>query len=57
MKKEEQIKKLRFQPKTETVAARFTPEESEIIKRFCKKEKIQLSHLVRFALKQIVPNL
>lgn len=52
-----QIAQLRFEPKDQTVAARFTKTEAEKIKEFCTKNKIPVSQLIRYSFKQFIPNL
>jgi predicted DNA binding CopG/RHH family protein len=52
-----QIAQLRFEPKDQTVAARFTKTEAEKIKEFCSKNKIPVSQLIRYSFKQFIPNL
>jgi hypothetical protein len=57
MTNKKQIESLRFEPKNQTVAARFTKTEAEKIREFCNKNNIPLSQLIRFTFKQIIPNL
>jgi hypothetical protein len=57
MTNKKQIESLRFEPKNQTVAARFTKTEAEKIREFCNKNNIPLSQLIRFSFKQIIPNL
>jgi hypothetical protein len=56
MTNKKQIEALRFEPKDQTVAARFTKTEAGKIREFCNKNNIPLSQLIRFSFKQIIPN-
>jgi hypothetical protein len=57
MTNEKQIEALRFEPKIQTFAARFTKTEAEKIREFCKKNNIPVRQLIRFSFKQLIPNL
>lgn len=57
MTNEKQISELRFEPKNQTFAARFTKTEAEKIREFCNRNNIPLSQLIRHSFKQIIPNL
>ncbi len=57
MKKGQQIKNLRFEPKNQVLAARFTKSESNKIRAFCKKENIKYSDILRYSVKQIIKEL
>ena len=57
MTKNKQIEQLRFEPKDQTFAARFTQTEAKKIREFCRANKIPLSQLIRHSFKQIIPNL
>ncbi len=57
MKKERQINKLKFEPRNEIIAARFTKSEATAIKDFCIKNGIPQSRIIRQAFEQLVPNL
>jgi hypothetical protein len=52
-----QIEKLKFEPKNQILAARFTKSETKKIRQFCKEHNIPLSHIIRHSFKQIIPNL
>lgn len=57
MTKQKQLEKLKFEPKTKVIAARFTDSEGEKIRQFCQENEIPLSRVVRYAFQQIIPNL
>jgi hypothetical protein len=52
-----QIDKLKFEPKNQILAARFTPAEANKIRQFCTEKEIPLSRIIRHAFQQIIPNL
>jgi len=52
-----QIDKLKFEPKKQMLAARFTQAEANKIREFCTDKKIPLSRIIRHAFQQIIPNL
>jgi hypothetical protein len=49
--------KLKFEPKNQILAARFTPAEANKIRQFCTEKEIPLSRIIRHAFQQIIPNL
>lgn len=57
MTRNKQIEQLRFEPKDQTFAARFTKTEAKKIRDFCHENNIPLSQLIRHSFKQIIPNL
>lgn len=57
MKKDKQIDNLRFEPKNQVFAARFTKGEAAIIRNFCKKGNIKYSDILRYSIRQLIPNL
>lgn len=57
MEMQQQIEKLKFEPKDQILAARFTKTEYDKIKGFCQSENIQISNLIRFTFKQIIKDL
>jgi hypothetical protein len=57
MQRQQQFEKLKFEPKDQILAARFTKTESKKIREFCRAENIQLSNLIRFSFKQLIKNL
>jgi hypothetical protein len=52
-----QIDKLKFEPKNQILAARFTPAEANKIRQFCAENEIPLTRVIRLAFQQIIPNL
>jgi len=52
-----QIDKLKFEPKKQIIAARFTQAEANKIRKFCDEKEIPLSRIIRHAFQQIIPNL
>jgi hypothetical protein len=52
-----QIDKLKFEPKNQILAARFTQAEAIKIRQFCIENEIPLSRIIRHAFKQIIPSL
>jgi 16S rRNA U516 pseudouridylate synthase RsuA-like enzyme len=48
-----QFEELRFQPKNQILAARFTEREAREIRIFCKKHGLHLSSIIRNAFKEI----
>ncbi len=52
-----QIDKLKFVPKKQILAARFTDAEAVKIRQFCIENQIPLSRVIRHAFQQIIPNL
>ena len=57
MKIKQHIRKLKFEPKNQVLAARFTQSEADIIRAFCKKENIKYSDILRYSVKQLISNL
>jgi len=57
MKTLKKIDELKFEPKTQVLAARFTDREAAIIREFCKKENIRFSDILRYSVKQVINNL
>jgi hypothetical protein len=57
MKRKQQLNKLKFEPKTQVLAARFSDREAAIIREFCKKENIKFSDILRYSVKQVISNL
>jgi hypothetical protein len=57
MLSQKHIKNLKFEPKNQILAARFTKTEAEKIRQFCQDENIPLSQVIRYSFKQIIPNL
>jgi hypothetical protein len=54
---EKQLQQLRFEPKNQIIAGRFTEREATIIRQFCTDNEIPLSRVIRYAFQQIIPNL
>lgn len=52
-----QIEKLKFEPKNQIIAGRFTKVEADKIRRFCIENEIPLTRIIRHAFSQIIPNL
>jgi len=52
-----QLVKLKFEPKNQILAARFTQAEAVKIRQFCSENDIPLSRIIRHAFKQIIPTL
>ena len=52
-----QINKLKFEPKTQILAGRFTEAEATKIRQFCSENQIPLTRLIRHAFRQIIPTL
>lgn len=52
-----QFEELRFQPKNQILAARFTEREAREIRIFCKKHGLHLSSIIRSAFKEITSNI
>jgi hypothetical protein len=52
-----QINKLKFEPKNQILAGRFTEAEAATIRQFCTKNQIPLTRIIRHAFQQIIPNL
>jgi hypothetical protein len=57
MTKNKQIDKLKFEPKKQILAARFTQAEANKIRQFCLENEIPLSRIIRHAFQQIIPTL
>ena len=57
MQIQQQIEKLKFEPKDQILAAKNTKTEYDKIKGFCQSENIQISNLIRFTFKQIIKDL
>jgi len=57
MKTKQQIDKLKFEPKTQILAGRFTETEAAKIRQFCAENEIPLTNIIRHAFQQIIPNL
>jgi len=57
METNKQIQKLKFEPKKQILAARFTDAEAAKIREFCIAKQIPLSRIIRHAFHQIIPNL
>lgn len=49
------FEKLKFEPRNQILAARFTQAEATKIRQFCIENKIPLSRIIRHAFKQIIP--
>ena len=52
-----QIEKLKFEPKNQILAGRFTEAEANKIRQFCTQNQIPLTRIIRHAFKQVIPNL
>jgi len=57
MNVKQNIKNLRFEPKNQVLAARFTEREAKIIRTFCKKEEIKYSDILRYSVQQLIKDL
>lgn len=57
MTKNKQLEKLKFEPKNQILAGRFTKAEADKIRMFCIKNEIPLTKIIRHAFSQIIPNL
>ena len=57
MKRKQKIYELKFEPKNQVLAARFTQSEADTIRAFCKKENIKYSDILRYSVKQLISNL
>ena len=54
---QQQINKLKFEPKNQILAGRFTEAEAAKIRQFCAENQIPLTRIIRHAFQQIIPNL
>jgi hypothetical protein len=52
-----QFEELKFEPKTQILAGRFTKTEADKIRQFCTENEIPLTRIIRHAFQQIIPNL
>lgn len=50
------LEKLRFAPKKQIFAARFTEKQAKAIRQFCKEENIKYSDILRYSIKQLISN-
>ena len=51
------INVLRHEPLNQVFAARFTDTEAAEIRKFCGHENIKYSDIIRFAMRELIPNI